>query len=207
MSVALTPGRAEAGFWLLLLLGLGAGIGLETDWGRQMRSPVMQIAETPPAFPKPVLAEPFRLPPPDRFLAITMRPLFVATRRAAPIAASPEPPKPGMQKGQFTLTGTIVVAGRRFALLIEKAGNRSRVVAEGKEINGIMVKEVTRERVVLSQHDDTEVLILRTNNPTPRAPAGPGVAPGAPAGIPGAAGANPPPARRPALPRTWLPPK
>ena len=165
MSAALTPIRVEAGFWLILWLGLTAGIGLETDWGRQTRSPVTQIAETPPEFPKPVLAEPFRLPPPDQFLDITVRPIFVATRRSAPIAPPPEPPKPGMKKDQFMLMGTTIVAEGKFAFLVEKAGNRSRVVAEGKEINGIMVREVTTERVILSQYDDTEVLALKSIRP------------------------------------------
>lgn len=178
MSAALTPIRVEAGFWLILWLGLAAGIGLETDWGRQMSSPMTQIAETPPAFPKPVLAEPFRLPPPDQFLDVTVRPIFVATRRPAPTAPPPEPPKPGMKKDQFILMGTTIVAEGKFAFLLEKAGNKSRVVVEGKEINGIIVREVTTERVVLSQYDDTEVLVLKSIKPPPGAPARPTVAPG-----------------------------
>ena len=94
MSAALTPIRVEAGFWLILWLGLAAGIGLETDWGRQMTSPVTQIAETPQEFPKPVLAEPFRLPPPDQLLDITVRPIFVAIRRPVPLAPPPSHPSP-----------------------------------------------------------------------------------------------------------------
>ena len=187
MSAALTPIRVETGFWLILWLGLTAGIGLETDWGRQMTSPVTQIAETPPEFPKPVLAEPFRLPPPDQFLDITVRPIFVATRRSAPIAPPPEPPKPGMKKDQFILMGTTIVAWGKFAFLLERAGNKSRVVAEGKEINGIMVREVTTERVVLTQYDDTEVLALKSIRP----PAG------ARAGLPAAPGATPQPKPQP----------
>ncbi len=178
MSAALTPIRVEAGFWLILWLGLAAGIGLETDWGRRMQWPVKEIVETPPEFPKPALAEPFRLPPPDQLLDITVRPIFVAIRRPVPLAPPPEPPKPSMKKDQFILRGTTVVAEGKFAFLLEKAGNRSHVVAEGKEINGIMVKEVTTERVVLGQYDETEVLVLKSIKPPPRAPAPPAVAPG-----------------------------
>ena len=83
-----------------------------------------------------------------------------------------------MKKDQFILRGTTVVAEGKFAFLLEKAGNRSHVVAEGKEINGIMVKEVTTERVVLGQYDETEVLVLKSIKPPPRAPAPPAVAPG-----------------------------
>ena len=181
MSAALTPIRVEAGLWLILWLGLATGIGLETDWGRQMRLPITEIDQTPPEFPKPALAEPFRLPPPDQFLDVTVRPLFIVTRRPAPTPPPPEPPKPSMVKGQFILMGTTVVGEGKFAFMIEKAGNRSRVVAQGKEINGILVKEVTTERVVLSQYDDTEVLVLQSIKPPPGArgnlPAAPGRTP------------------------------
>jgi type II secretory pathway component PulC len=224
MSTSLTPLQAEAAFWMALVFALMLGIGIETNWGRQMQWPVPEVVETPPAFAKPVLAEPFRLGPPDEFTNITQRPLFIVTRRPTPAAPPPEPPKPRMQKGQFVLTGTILVAEGKFAFLLEKAGNRSRVVAEGKEINGILVKEVAKERVVLSQFDDTEDLILKSNTPPPRPPATAGVVPGAPGGagpapaapggaatpgapaaIPGAPAAKPPPARTPALPSAWPP--
>jgi len=187
VSAALAPIRAEAGLWLILWLGLATGIGLETDWGRQMRLPVAEIDQTSPEFPKPVLAEPFRLSPPDQFLDITLRPLFIVTRRPAPTPPAPEPPKPSMVKGQFILMGTTVVGKGKFAFMLEKAGNRSRVVAEGKEINGIMVKEVTTEQVVLSQYDDTEVLVLKPIKPPP----------GARANLPAAPG----PTRQPQTPR------
>ena len=91
-----------------------------------------------------------------------------------------------MQKGQFILTGTVVVAEGKFAFLIEKAGNKSRVVAEGKQINGIMVKEVTKERVVLTQGDDMEVLDLKFNPPPPGAPGV--VVPAPPGGVIGPSG-------------------
>lgn len=188
MRAGLTPIQVESGFWLILWLGLASGIGLETDWGRQVRSPVTKIAGTPAEFPKPVLAEPFRLLPPDQFLDITVRPIFVATRRPPPIVPPPEPPKPGMIKGQFILMGTTIVGEGKFAFLLEKAGNRNRVVAEGKEINGIIVREITKEQVVLSQYDDTEVLMLKSIKPRPIAPAPPAVAPG---------GAPPPSGLRP----------
>jgi len=74
-------------------------------------------------------------------------------------------------------------------LLIEKAGNRSRVVAEGRQINGITVKEITKERVVLSQNNDTEELVLKVNT----APAGASVGGGMLRG--GAAPAVPPTGR------------
>ena len=169
MSAALTPIRVEAGFWLILWLGLAAGFGLETNWGRQKQWPVETMAETRPEFSIPALAEPFRLPPSDQYVQMTARPVFVVTRRPALIALPSEPPTPSMKKDQFILRGTTVVAEGKFAFLLEKAGNRSHVVAEGKEINGIIVREVTTERVVLSQYDDTEVLVLKSIKPPPGA--------------------------------------
>lgn len=196
MNRALTPGRVEAGLWLIITVGLAAGVGLEFEWGRHLQRPVTQIAETAPVFAKPALAEPFHLADPDQFLDITLRPLFVVTRRPAPVAATADS-KPGMKKDQFILLGTTIVAEGRFAFLLEKAGNKSRVVAVGKEINGIVVKEVAADRVVLSQYDDTEVLLLKMNKPPPRVLALPALAPGA--GLPTAAapGAPLPPGLRP----------
>lgn len=197
VSAALTPIRVETAFWLILWVSLAAGIGLETKWGRQMQWPVAKIAETPPEFSKPALAEPFRLPPPDQYSQMTARPIFIVTRRPTPIAPPPEPPKPSMKKDQFILMGTTIAGESKIAFLVEKVGNKSRVVAEGKEINGITVREVTADRIVLSQFGDTEVLVLRTNKPPPGAPARPAGAqgaippPGAPAAPAGVQGAIP----------------
>jgi len=171
---ATRPRRYELAFWLLLWGALGAGIALETDWGQRWHWPVDEPVVAAAAFSQPVLAEPYRLPPPEQFLAIAERPLFIVTRRPAPAAPPPEPPRPSMKRDQFQLMGTTIVPEGKFAFLLEKAGNKSRVVAEGKEINGIMVKEVAPERVVLTQHGDTEVLLLKTGKP--------GAAPGAAAG-------------------------
>lgn len=202
VSTMLTPIRVEVALWLILWFGLAAGIGLETEWGRRMQWPVASVAETPPEFSKPALAEPFHLPPPEHYSQVSARPIFIVTRRPTPIAPPPEPPKPSMKKDQFILMGTTVAGATKIAFLLEKAGNKSRVVAEGKEINGITVREVASDRIVLSQFEDTEVLVLRTNKPAPGAPARPagtqGVVPffGVPgkpaaAGAPGAAGAAP----------------
>ena len=123
--------------------------------------------------------------------------MFIVTRRPTPIAPPPAPPKPIMKKDQFILMGTTIAGESKIAFLLEKAGNKSRVVAQGKEINDITVTEVTADRIVLSQFGDTEVLVLRTNKPPPGAPARPagaqGVAPffGAPAIPAGAQGTTP----------------
>jgi hypothetical protein len=189
MSSPLTPLRVETGLWLLLCGGLAGGIGVETDWGRQLQPPAIAQSALHSDFALPTLAEPFHLAPADSFLETAMRPLFVVSRRPAPPPPPPEPPKPAMQKDQFRLTGITIVPGGNFAFLVEKAGNRNRVVSAGKEINGIMVKEVSANQVVLTQFDESEILTLKTAKgplttvpatpPTPTTP--PPAAPGAPA--------------------------
>ena len=159
MSTRFTPSRVETAFWLTICGGLLTGIGIETDWGRQFKLPSYSDTNPQGGFEKPVLAEPYRLPPPDSMLETALRPLFSVTRRPAPTA---DVPKQTMNKGQFILTGVSIVPQGKFAFLLEKAGNRGRVVAEGKEINGITVKEVSADQVLLFQNDDTEILPLRT---------------------------------------------
>lgn len=198
MSRGLTPAGVETAFWLLLCGGLATGIGLETDWGKRWQYPLPAGDAAATAFTRPALADDFSLPAADTFLETAMRPIFLVSRRPSPPAQSPEAAKPMMMRDQFTLSGITVTPEGKFAFLIEKAGNKSRVVSEGKEINGIKVKEITADRVVLSQYDETEVLLLKTakaqaagtsavapgpNVPAPTMPAMPGI-PGIPPGIP-----------------------
>lgn len=162
MNGILSPSRVEAVLWIVLVVGLATGIGIETDWGKSWHWPIAEVTPAQDNFPEPVLPPKFTLSPPDIYLETTLRPIFVATRRPAPAAPPPEPPRPTMKRDQFTLTGITVLPDGKFAFLTEKTGNKSRVVAEGKEINGITVKEIRNDRVVLGQYDETEVLMLKT---------------------------------------------
>jgi hypothetical protein len=155
----LTPRRIETLIWVALFIALTTGIGFESDWGRRWILPLEQTDPRPASFTKPSLTEPFSLPVADTFMEIALRPIFVVTRRPSP-TATVEAQKPRMKKDQFTLTGTTLVPEGKFAHLIEKSGNKSHVVLEGKEINGILLKEVRADRVVLVQHDETEVVML-----------------------------------------------
>ena len=202
VGAELTPLRVETAFWLILLGGLAAGVGLETNWGRQTQWPVETMVETRPEFSKPALAEPFRPPSADQYLQITARPLFVVTRRPAPIALASEAPKAGMIKDQFILMGTTIAGKNRIAFLVEKAGNKSRVVAQGKEINGVTVREVMADRIVLSQFGDTETLVLKTNKP----PAGAHARTVGAQGVPFPAAPTPPAVQNPFLGNPAPPP-
>jgi phosphomevalonate kinase len=70
-----------------------------------------------------------------------------------------------MRKGQFFLAGTTIVAEGKFAHLVEKATRKSYVIAEGKDVNGIKVQQVTSDFVILTQHDDSETVVLSRNPP------------------------------------------
>ena len=114
------------------------------------------------------------------------RTLFNPTRRPAP-ASVVEAQKPRMQRGQFALTGTLVIDGKSTAFLREVNGGKSRRVQQGETINGLTVAEVKpdrdpahagrRERGAGAEGRDQSA----PDAPGPRAPA---------AGGPGAAGAG-----------------
>jgi len=119
------------------------------------------------------------------------RPLFTPTRRPAPAA-----PVAGgaMPKGTLTLQGVIGVGGLQVALLREKSNGKMHRVEKGKEINGMTLAGVDRDRVTLTQGGDSEVLTLVVQK-------GPTVAAAAP-GAPGAPPAAPAPAAGPFGPAT-----
>lgn len=162
MNRLLAPLGVEAVAWLVLCGSLLVGIGLETDWGRQWNWPLGANEALSAKFDKPLLAELVVISPPDKYIEIVLRPLFVVTRSPAPIPPPPEAPKPRMRKGQYVLTGTTIVADGKFAHLTDKASRKSHVLAEGSEIKGILIKEISPYSVILTQFEDTEYLVLGT---------------------------------------------
>ena len=114
------------------------------------------------------------------------RTLFNPTRRPAPAAAQ-EGAAARLKRGQFALTGTMVVEGKSTAFLRELAGNKARRVQAGEKINGLLVAEVKPDRVTFTMGDESEELFLKVaTNPRPTAPT-------AAAAPPGPALAAPPP--------------
>jgi hypothetical protein len=182
------------GWWLVPLGVAVAFIGWETDWGRAL-TPIPEPAEvvTPKPVPVSVL--------PDFTVAgglaarreTIARTLFNPTRRPAPPVVA-EAPKPTIKRGQFTLTGTLVVDGKSTAFLREVAGGKARRVLQGESINGLTVAEVKPDRVRLTLGDESEDLMLKVQtNPKPTT----AVAAAPPAGTaggsqPAAAGSAPP---------------
>jgi type II secretory pathway component PulC len=173
LSTKITPFKAEIAFWVLVCCGLGFGIGFETRWGTQLTAPIASKENSAAIFDKPLLARPFTLPAADHFLEISLRPIFIITRRPAPAAPLQEPPKPKMEKGKFALTGTMIIGGQKFAHLLRKSGNKALVAEEGKTLDGYAIKEIRDSQVTLEQYGDTETLTLQTAKGSPVPPVPP----------------------------------
>ena len=158
-------------WWLLPLAALTAAIGWETDWGSALEKRPEPVA---PIAPNPVVASLL----PEYEIAggvaarteMVERTLFNPTRRPAPVAAQ-EGAAARLQRGQFALTGTMVVDGKSTAFLRELAGNKARRVQAGEKINGLLVAEVKPDRVIFTMGDESEELFLKVGtNPRPTAP-------------------------------------
>ena len=63
-----------------------------------------------------------------------------------------------MQRGQFTLAGTLIVDGNSTAYLKEAASGKQRRVKQGEQVNGMTVAEVKPDRVRLTLGDEAEEL-------------------------------------------------
>jgi hypothetical protein len=152
--------------WFAFNAGLIVKMGEETDW----RFRPLPVLVSPPVLPSAPLPEPLRLSYSLPNLAVDLaetseRPLFVPTRRGPPPVPPepppPAPPAPTMQRGQFQLLGTIIVNDRKIAVLFETAAGKARNVAMGGEINGVLLKKVDAERVLLAQYGETEEVVLK----------------------------------------------
>jgi hypothetical protein len=159
---------APVAFLVLLLMW-------QTDWGRAFAS--SPAPETTPA-PQPLT---LGLLPEYRPAAVNPgsndaveRTLFNPTRRPAPSAVAAEV-KPRIQRGQFALSGTLMVDGKAIAFLREVQGGKSRRVVQGETVNGMTVSEIRPDRVKLSVGDESEDLTLKvatgpkTKPPIPQA--------------------------------------
>ena len=161
------PVRAAL-WWLLPLVALAAMFGWETDWGRAVEKQP-ETVET--IEPKPVvtaLLPEFEISGGVAARTDTVeRTLFNPTRRPAP-QMTQESAASRMKRGQFALTGTLLIDGKNTAFLRELAGNKSRRVHAGETINGMQVTDVKADRVVLAVGEESEELVLKVaTNPRP----------------------------------------
>jgi hypothetical protein len=145
-------------------------IGLETDWGRAGHSVPVVKRMAPAMIADAGLLPAFSLAPIDQVSPQAgERPLFVPTRRPAPVAVAIQ--ASAMHKGQFLLQGTSITKDfGDVAMLKEVATNRTYVVRKGLQLNGITVDMVEPSRVLLKQGEETEDLGIKTQEPTKGAP-------------------------------------
>jgi hypothetical protein len=190
-SLAASPAaqRARAWIWWLLpAVVLGALIGWEIDWGRQVL--------LAPATPAPIVTkavEALVLPEYRIEGGITARgetvsrTLFNPTRRPAQVLADGGGLR-RIQSGQYQLVGTSVTGDRNVAFLKPVAGGAQRMVRQGDEFNGMRVAIITPDRVRLMAGDDIEDLVLKVA-PGPKATltAAPAAVVNAGQGVPSAA--------------------
>lgn len=157
--------------WVLAYLALAGVIGLELDWGRRIH-PSLPVPKPTPAVrvDYPIQPEFALLPLEQGFAETTARPVFTPARRPPPPPAPPAPPKPTMQKGQFVLLGALITKDKSIALLREVATGKATRVEQGKEIKGVTVDKVLPEKVILTQYDDSEELVLKIQS-LPKPPA------------------------------------
>jgi hypothetical protein len=149
--------------WVGVDGGLAYGVAKNAEWGDTLRlsMPALPKAQTRPI--EQTILPGFSLPKLDsRYKQTLARPLFVPTRRPAPPPPPPPPPpKPTMVKGQFRLSGVMIQPNAGYAILVEKESGRTRRVQTGQTINGITLASVKPDRVVLTQYDEIEELILK----------------------------------------------
>lgn len=175
--------------WLVPVAALALLLLWQTDWGRA-------FARTPPAEaaaasqPLTIALLPEYQPPaaPGAGSDMVERTLFNPTRRPAP-ASLQEAAKPRIQRGQFTLAGTLVVDGKATAYLREQNGGKQRRVTQGESVNGMVVAEVMADRVRLTLGDESEELVMKLAT-GPRTTIQPVMTP--PPGTPVTASAAPP---------------
>jgi general secretion pathway protein N len=147
-------------------------IGLEADWGRASHSVAKGKRMAPAQVADAGLLPAFSLGPIDQVSPQSgERPLFVPTRRPAPVVALQAST---MRKGQFLLQGTSITKDfGDVAMLKEVANNRAHVVRKGGQLNGITVDKIEPGRVLLKQGDETEELAMKTQGPAKIAPPAP----------------------------------
>ena len=136
-------------------LGAVAVVGLETDWGKQLRAtgtperPAAGGTELAPALPCIQIGRCRH-----GFQESGERPLFTPTRQPPlPVQAAAVQQ---MKQGQFKLAGTVVNADTSVAYLVEIAGNKTLRVNKGAEVlgqAGLVVDSVEPSRVVLKMGD------------------------------------------------------
>jgi hypothetical protein len=159
---AIDPRLSRWLVWIAPFAVLALAIGLQTGWGGELRRAPPADAPVAPAPVATAVMPEYRIDGgAESMRAMVERPLFNVTRRPAPTPAAEEA-KATMQRGQFLLTGTMIVDKVAVAFLKESGpAGKSRSVKAGDAINGMRVASVEPDRVRLTLGDESEDVELK----------------------------------------------
>ena len=150
--------------WAVVCAGLAVALGF-TVWATP--EPAGRAVRPPAAAPivMPIGTAEFRLaaPPLAAFAATTARPLFLATRTAAPQGEERTQPVHAADRlvlGRYRLTGVVISPARRSIVLTPVRGGRSRELVRGQDIDGWTLEAVTPGFVVLRSGEVRETIPL-----------------------------------------------
>jgi hypothetical protein len=158
---------------LLALCAVVAMLGVANWWVIGLEPGTSVAAGTAPANAPPTrtpMAPPLDERPLSEFGEIVRRPLFTATRRpyvpAEPTqrAAEPAPAVPTRPPPNVRLSGVVIDAGKKRALLRTPEQPRGRWVEEGDTIDGWLLRSVEADAAIVALGGETHELRLY---PTP----------------------------------------
>lgn len=171
----MSRGRTSAPLYLMVLcIGLGSLVYWQIEYPPSFAG--ANATADQPAEPGPTdatLAE-FTFPPLEEFSEITARPLFSPFRRPPSEAESAETatedaPPPTLSDFNLTLTGVVISAEGRMALLQRPASTDLIRALLGQEIDGWRIELIEADRVTLRQGETVEVVTLRDKTAEPAA--------------------------------------
>lgn len=166
---------------------LAVALGIESNWGGALVGALPDPIQPHGKRDTASVLPDFRLGSDSTTYAqIADRPLLSPSRRPAPtqqVAAAPEPPKPTIRRGLYTLLGITDLGNGRMAQVREVAVNRVRTVREGDQLQELTVKAVMATHVILAFQGEYDTLDLPKYTASGRVP----LPPAAPAAQPMAA--------------------
>jgi type II secretory pathway component PulC len=141
MNAARPQPKRGAALLGVLCLALTGGLYAElTQPIVAARSPVSTNHGQANARPDPT----FVMQPRDAYAEVVTRPLFSATRRP-PVVVGPG------NLSEFKLTGTIISAQGRYALLVQRSRPKIERIVQGQTFQGWLVKSIDSDHVILER--------------------------------------------------------
>jgi general secretion pathway protein N len=109
----------------------------------------------------------FVMNPADRYDEITERPLFNRSRRPEAGQSTESAQAVESSSSAFVLTGVILAARQRIALMHTQSDPKVRRIREGQEIGGWTLEQIKSDRVIMRHDFSTEVVKLDFKRRTP----------------------------------------